>query len=330
MKKLALFNHKGGVGKTTLAVNIADALAEAGKRVLLVDADPQCNLTAFYLEEGDLDRLLGASGDDEFGKTLWSAVQPVSLGRGDVKEIPAIEVAPKVFLAPGDVLLADYEEELAGAWNDSFARKTRGYDVMCGLSKAVDILGRQTRADIAIYDVGPNVGPLNRAVLLDSDYFITPVAADLFSLRALTTVGRSITRWISDWATVRSLADASELPRLLNGKPVYAGYLSSAYKVAKGRKAAHPHAYWESKLAPRVRDKIAVPLRQIDPNLAPGSDHKISSVKNFHSLAPDGQSWGVPIAKLRGKVNPGHTGQIDEVADQFAGIARSIITRAAI
>jgi cellulose biosynthesis protein BcsQ len=43
MKKIALFNHKGGVGKTTLTVNIADALAKSDKRVLLVDADPQCN-----------------------------------------------------------------------------------------------------------------------------------------------------------------------------------------------------------------------------------------------------------------------------------------------
>lgn len=52
VKKIALFNHKGGVGKTTLTVNITDALAESGKTVLLVDADPQCNLTSFYLVPG--------------------------------------------------------------------------------------------------------------------------------------------------------------------------------------------------------------------------------------------------------------------------------------
>jgi cellulose biosynthesis protein BcsQ len=72
MKKIALFNHKGGVGKTTLTVNIADALASAGKRVLLVDADPQCNLTSFYLEEAALEEMLTDSDDDGGnGETLW-------------------------------------------------------------------------------------------------------------------------------------------------------------------------------------------------------------------------------------------------------------------
>jgi len=58
MKKIALFNHKGGVGKTTLTINIASAMADAGKCVLLVDADPQCNLTSFFLEEAARESLL--------------------------------------------------------------------------------------------------------------------------------------------------------------------------------------------------------------------------------------------------------------------------------
>lgn len=52
--KIALFNHKGGVGKTTLTINLANALAKAGKIVLLVVADPQCNLTSLYLDEAEL------------------------------------------------------------------------------------------------------------------------------------------------------------------------------------------------------------------------------------------------------------------------------------
>jgi cellulose biosynthesis protein BcsQ len=47
--KIAVFNHKGGVGKSTLTVNIAAAIASTGKRVLLVDSDPQSNLTAYLV-----------------------------------------------------------------------------------------------------------------------------------------------------------------------------------------------------------------------------------------------------------------------------------------
>ena len=54
-KRIVLFNHKGGVGKTTLTVNLAYALVNAGKRVLLVDTDPQCSMSSFFLEEKFLD-----------------------------------------------------------------------------------------------------------------------------------------------------------------------------------------------------------------------------------------------------------------------------------
>lgn len=150
-------------------------------------------------------------------------------------------------------MLADYEEELPAAWTGSFARKERDYDVMCALSRAVHSLGKKYSADIVIYDVGPNVGPLNRTVLVDADYFTTPVAADLFPLRALSTVGRSLSRWIRDWQTVRSLATPANRKTLIRGRPVFLGYITSAYKVSSGRAATRPHDFWEAKIAPGCR-----------------------------------------------------------------------------
>lgn len=327
MKTLALFNHKGGVGKTTLTVNMADAMADLGLRVMLIDADPQCNLTSFYLEEKDLDVLLGESGDDN-GGTLWSAIKPVIEGKGPIKPVQAYELHNGNLLCPGDVLLADYEEELPAAWTGSFARKTRDYDVMCALSRASRQLAQEYGADVLIYDVGPNVGPLNRTILLDADYFATPVAADLFSLRALSTVGRSLARWVRDWKTVRELATPEHRAEILRGKPVYLGYITSAYKVSSGRAATRPHDYWEGKIAPRVQARVIADLRKEDTALVPfASTAKIAAIKDFHSLAPQAQAAGLAIGKLKGQVNSGYYAQVQEAAEEFESLAREVVKR---
>ena len=225
------------------------------------------------------------------------------------------------------MLLADYEEELPAAWTGSFARKQRGYDVTCALSLAARQLGKKCKADIVIFDVGPNVGPLNRTILLDSDFFATPVGADLFSLRALSTVGRSLGRWISDWRTVRGLASQSDQKRLLRGKPKYLGYITSAYKVSSGRSPTRPHEYWEGKIAPRVKSRIIKDLMKVDQSLLPDNGNKIASIKNFQSLAPQAQVNGCAIGKLHGYVNPGYYSQVKEAGIEFSHLAKEILKR---
>lgn len=330
VRKIALFNNKGGVGKTTLAVNLAYALADAGKSVLMVDADPQCNLSAFCLDESELDELLAASESGVGKSTVWDGVRPVVLGRGDVELVTVYEIDERLLLLSGDVLVSNYEEELPVAWTDSFARKSRGYDVMCALSRLTDKLAAAHDVDVVIYDVGPNVGSLNRAVLLDCDFFVAPVGSDLFSLRALGAVGSSLSRWIKDWSTVTSLAMDSEKPRLLKGRPCFAGYITSAYKVRSGGATATPHRAWEAKIAPRVKAKIVDTLSAIDTSLALPAPHKIGDVKNFHSLAADAQHLKLPLGRLRGKVNPGHNDQIAVAQRTFVAIATTLIARLGI
>ncbi len=332
MKKIALFNHKGGVGKTTLAINIADALADCGKTVLIVDADPQCNITSFYIPEPELEKLLGESSAANSEATLWSAVKPVVDGRGGIVGIPEWKVLDnqKIYLLPGDVLLADYEEALPVAWTDCFARRTRGYDVTTALGRVANATAAKISADVCLYDMGPNVGALNRAIFLNCDYFITPVAADLFSLRALTTVGRSIAKWITDWITIRKLASPADRAQLPLGQPAYLGYITSAYKVNTGRSAANPHAEWESKIAPRVRDRIIKDLEAVNPKLLPQNGNKLGGIKHYQSLAAEAQIHGVAIGKLRGLVNPGHYVAVDEARADFLQLAKDIIRKANI
>jgi cellulose biosynthesis protein BcsQ len=328
MRSLALFNHKGGVGKTTLAVNIAAGLVEMGKKVLMVDADPQCNISSFFLPETQLDEILGESGEDEGGGTIWSAVKPVVIGTGDVVDVPVHKAAglSNLLLLVGDVLLSQYEEELPSAWTDAFARKQRGYVVMGAMDKAVRNIAAKHSIDVVIYDVGPNVGPLNRAIVLGCDGFITPVAPDLFSLRALSSVGVAVAKWIQDWRTVQLLAPQDRRNELLNAHPKYLGYIVSAFKAYGGSKSK-PHEYWEAKIAPRVKSRIVDTLKDVDPDLVLAPPYKIADVKHYQSLAALAQDNGLPFGWLSGYTNSGYAPEIASARTLFAAIAREVSKR---
>ncbi len=322
--RIAIFNHKGGVGKTTLTVNIADALAAMGKRILLVDSDPQGNLTSYLVEESVVDDLLD-NADNADGQTLWSAVKPVVEATGEVRQINALERLTNIFLLPGDVRLSEFEQELSPMWNECFQRRQRGFRGTTALSRLVNQAATQNTVDFVFYDAGPNIGPLNRAILLDCDYLIVPAACDLFSLRALKTLGHTLVNWISDWRTILELAPDDIY--LLPGLPRFLGYIPQRYRVWGGRPASDYLKY-----LPRIEKSIGSDvvgvLKQADPNLVPESatGTQLGQVKDFGRLAAAAQSEGVPIKDVHSTAMT--TAERAEAKKIFGEIAERIVERA--
>lgn len=178
--RITIFNHKGGVGKTTLTANIAFALSSLGKSILLVDSDPQCNLTSYLLSDDVVDEFLNHS-DDTDGQTIWTALKPVLDNVGVGRFVDPTPVG-NIALLPGDIKLLEFEEFLGDAWNDSFKRRLGALRATSSMSDMLSLLNKQKEYDFIFYDAGPNIGPLNRILLLDSDFFIVPVACDLFGV----------------------------------------------------------------------------------------------------------------------------------------------------
>lgn len=321
-KRIAIFNHKGGVGKTTLTLNIAAALASLGRRVLLVDSDPQCNLTSYVLEGSVVDDLLDNS-DKPNGQTIWSALKPIVEASGDVQSIEPYELSTKnLFLLPGDIRLSEFEAELNSLWTDCIQRKVKGFRGTSALSLLVRHVAAKFAIDFVFFDSGPNIGALNRAVLLDCDYLIVPAACDVFSVRALKTLGNTLATWIRDWQTI--LALAPDQVYRLPGRPVLLGYIPQRFRVYRGVPASAQARYF-SQIERHVKSDIVSVLRAVDSSLADASPTRLllGVVKDFGVLVSHSQEQGVPITD----VNAGTPDQRDEAARAFLALARKLIQR---
>ena len=161
MKIVAIANQKGGVGKTTTAVNLSCALAERGVRILLVDLDPQANATsALGLQELEADSiydsLLG-------GASIADKVLPARIKH--------------LFIVPANLDLAGAEVEIA-----------RMSDHLMRLAKALSILRTDQTFDFVLLDCPPSLGILMTNALAAADEILTPIQCEYFALEGLVKI----------------------------------------------------------------------------------------------------------------------------------------------
>ncbi len=320
--RISIFNHKGGVGKTTLTVNLAAALAEAGKKVLLIDSDPQCNITQYLFDDSTIDGLLEKS-DESDGETIWSAVKPVVEGEGRISDVGVYETAvSNLYILPGDIQLSEFEIELSNYWTACIKGQRRGFKEISTLSHLANMYAKNDDIDFIFFDTGPNIGPLNRIILLDCDYFLVPGACDLFSVRALRTLGSSMTKWIKEWAEIskKSTGDINIPP----GCPKFLGYIPQGFRVYGQGMARWPSKY-HARFRKELQKYLLTPLRRISSDLirTSGSESKLGEIKDFAHLVQKSQEQRVPLWLVAG----GPVYQTEEAHDAFSKMADELITR---
>lgn len=196
MKRIALFNHKGGVSKTTTTFNLGWMLASKGHRVILVDADPQCNLSGL---------ILGYKGPDEFerfyehetGKNIRDGLSPAFESQPrqiEAVDCIAVDKIEGLYLLPGHIRLSEYEVTLGIAQELSSAIQTL-QNLPGSLTHLIEITGRKLKADYVLVDMNPGLGSINQNLLMTSDYFLVPTSPDYFSLMALHSLQSILPRW---------------------------------------------------------------------------------------------------------------------------------------
>lgn len=289
MKAIALFNNKGGVGKTTLVYHLSYMLSRLGYPTLAVDLDPQANLTSAFVDEDALESLW-----DTETETILAGVDPILEGTGDIKIPEPMNIAEGLWLVPGDLGLSRFEDKLSASWSGGYQNDPAALRVTSAFHRIVRSTARQVGAVVALIDVGPNLGAINRATLLAADFLVIPLAADLFSLQGLKNLGPKIRDWRQQWKQVLGLASVKfELPE---GLMMPAGYvvLQHAIRLDRPTKA---YAKWMNRIPTVYREAV---LGQTHPGTSgqPNSDHCLATLRNYRSLMPMAQDSRKPMFDL--------------------------------
>ncbi len=264
-KQIALFNHKGGVGKTTTTFNLGWMLAEKGKKVIIADCDPQCNLTGMVLgfkDAEDFESMYASDGVTNIRDGLAPAfesrpalIEPVRCA--------AINGQPNMFLLPGHIGLAEYEVTLGIA-----QQLTSSLVTLQNLPGSLHYLFTKTAekydADYILVDMSQSLGAINQNLLTTSDYFIVPMFPDYFSAMATVSLTSILPKWAA-WAnhgkTLELLKKAIyPFPDI---HPKFLGTIIQNFRVREGDPTA-AFRQWINEIKMGVQDKLIPVMREND------------------------------------------------------------------
>lgn len=320
---LAFFNNKGGVGKTSLVYHLAHMCADLNRRSLVVDLDPQANLTAAFLDD---DRLEELWPEGPHRQTLFGCIEPLLRGVGDIEREPHTEPAEaNLGLMVGDLALARFEDELSAQWPLCLDGKERAFRVVSAFWRLMQSAALRTRAEFILVDLGPNLGALNRAALVAADFLVVPLTPDLFSLQGLRNLGPTVRTWRGEWheRLKRGPADLA----LPTGRIEPVGYVVMQHAVRLDR-PAKAYERWVDRI-PEVyaTEVVGEPAparspRQVD-------RHCIGMVKHYRSLMPMAQEARKPMFHLRpadGAIGS-HASAAQDARENFRSIAEAILER---
>lgn len=306
VKRIALFNHKGGVSKTTTTFNLGWMLASKGYKVILVDTDPQSNLTGVvmgYKGPSELERFYQADGNRNLKAGLAPAFESKPVPMEPVNCIP-VSGQDGLFLLPSHIGLSEYEVTLG------IAQELSGsIQALQNLPGSISVLLQKTakefNADYILIDMNPSLSSFNRNLLMTSDYFIVPTNPDFFCVMAIDSLCKVLPNWRA-WGKKASSLDILKnavypFPEVI---PKFLGTIIQNYRP-RGGAPARSFQKWINTINDKVSEQLVSTLTEVEMVLPAGKYAKIESdgyclatIANFNSLIAKSQENQTPVFAL--------------------------------
>ena len=312
-KIISMFNHKGGVSKTTTSFHLGWALAEKHKRVLLIDADPQSNLTSLALsipDEDALEELYNRKNSND----IYSLVKPlmqsarIEISKNDTLSNIVASKCENLYILPGHLQIEEFSNQLTlalsmGISSDfSIFRNFPGY-----LIYAFHKIAEFNKIDYIIIDMAPSLSALNQVLVMGSDYLISPCSPDFFSELAI----KNLSKILPDWQKKCSAYPFDTLS--LNCKPKFLGIIQQNYRPRKTKQSDDKNTptqsfkKWVERVGETTRDVLVPVLQNLDMSITyeQFSDFiheqvpfNLSLIPDFNSLIATSQLSNKPVFNL--------------------------------
>ncbi len=297
---IILYCHKGGVSKTTTTFNLGWKLSEMGKKVMLVDADPQCNLTGMMMSFeglGDMKDFYEKKDNSDIFSDVKDYFLSGSDRVGSLK--PTSTKQENLWLIAGNIDLGMAESQI------QLGLKTwQGIPRLVTLPglypKLIRDLANDRELDYVLVDTAPSLSALNQCLFMGSDHFIIPTSPDYYSAQAIESMVRFLPGWKKDIEPFRN-GTAHDEPmgrfKFPSQPPQFLGYIVQNYRIRSGQPGA-AFRDWIDKIDNKVRSTFVPAMKEAGLCDSRRHDYRIGMFSDFNSLIAMSQEHGKPIFAL--------------------------------
>ncbi|WP_295700756.1 ParA family protein [Helicobacter japonicus] len=308
-KSICFFNHKGGVSKTTTTYNLGWTLSKLGKRTLLVDLDPQCNLTGLVLSNQAL--------DDEFMKNFYQNRQYITF-EPIVEKIISGKIISEMandgsiypvdnqnlFLLAGSLNISELDSQITTALKITTGLPILGR-IIANFFETLEKIAENNDIDYLLFDLSPSISGLNELALMGSDYFIVPTSPDYFCLQAIHSLSKKINQWHKE---IEEFKKDTKIK--IKNNPLFLGAIQQRYRL-RNEAPTKSFEKWINEIRNAINSVLVNKLKPINcvitkelfssvvnkkfPNLRP---YDLAQIPDFNTLIAISQRSRKPVFLL--------------------------------